>query len=341
MAFGLLPLAISAASLMAAAAARGKTEKKLKKARGLTKREAGKVTSAEKAEKKAKKKAKKAAAIAKREAKKAARAKQEAKKARRAAKAAKPEKKKKKKKAKKKPAGKDGYKVSLTDAEKKKRKKKKKLPKPESDKKKKKKKAKKKRKGKKGADISAKSAAQQLYSYVTRTINAGNVRMLGSKGKPNKEVERLQEAMGKIKSDGIYGPATRARGRELIGREYPTRTGSAPKPDPKRKAAPAPDPKTWPSGDIPEDDDDDDDDQDDDQDDDNGRSAIRAAGDLWLYVDGLGTRGRAKALGYRGRPNQIVLTAQEDMGGIATDGIYGPGTRARGKELTGKTFKPR
>lgn len=191
-------------------------------------------------------------------------------------------------------------------------------------------------------------AADKLYSYVVRMIQAGKASRLGTKGRPNKTVKALQDDMGRIRDDGIYGPDTRKRGKELLGREFPrrrrvrrTRTPAAiekraPKPTPPEpedviltSVAPAaaveveteavtvePEPEE-------------------------GRTATRAANDLYLYVRGIGTSGRARALGYKGHPNQTVKDAQADMGGLDDDGIYGPATRARGKELTGQTFPAR
>lgn len=69
-----------------------------------------------------------------------------------------------------------------------------------------------------------------------------------------------------------------------------------------------------------------------------GRSAEQAARDLYRYVTILETRPRR--WGDRKNRNPTIKAAQEDMGLVA-DGIYGPGTRQRGKELLGKTFPAR
>lgn len=70
------------------------------------------------------------------------------------------------------------------------------------------------------------------------------------------------------------------------------------------------------------------------------RSPEKAALDLLEYATAAINAGRARTLGSKGAPNQVVQDAQRDMG-ITADGIYGPATRAKGKQLTGKTFPAR
>jgi hypothetical protein len=62
---------------------------------------------------------------------------------------------------------------------------------------------------------------------------------------------------------------------------------------------------------------------------------------LYTYALREIREGRASGLGTKGAPNARVKAAQDGMGKLAPDGIYGDKTRARGKELTGKTFPER
>lgn len=67
-------------------------------------------------------------------------------------------------------------------------------------------------------------AARQLHAYVTALLRLPlGARMLGHKGSPNAKVRELQLRMGGLLADGIYGPATRARGQALIGIPFPGR----------------------------------------------------------------------------------------------------------------------
>jgi hypothetical protein len=59
----------------------------------------------------------------------------------------------------------------------------------------------------------------------------------------------------------------------------------------------------------------------------------------WVY-DQATTNPRWN-FGTKARPNAELAKAQADMGGIAADGIYGPATKARGKQLIGRTFPAR
>ena len=203
--------------------------------------------------------------------------------------------------------------------------------------------------------LGPRAAAQQLFRYVAGVISAGKASTLGTKGNPNPEVKRLQLAMGGIRGDGIYGPATRARGKELLGREFPARRRrrSVPEPptavrqppsprlepEPERLPPPAPEEEEEPEEEAPEyepavlteleppel----------------SQRSPKRAALDLLLYVRNIGSTGRAAALGYKNHPSQMVKDAQRDMGDLIDDGIYGNKTRARGKALTQQRFPAR
>jgi hypothetical protein len=75
------------------------------------------------------------------------------------------------------------------------------------------------------------------------------------------------------------------------------------------------------------------------------RAPQTAAADLLSYVQSvlrLPSAQHAAGFGYKDHPNEVVRAAQRDMaGGIAADGIYGPGSRARGKALIGKDFPAR
>jgi len=192
-------------------------------------------------------------------------------------------------------------------------------------------------------ELKPRQAAKELYSYVSQMIGAGRARELGDKRDRNGKVKRLQKFMGRLVEDGIYGNKTRARGKELLGRDFPARTPKlAPrplpvlpreaKPKPKRKptvlleeeellvsVAPLP-PKRKAKAE---------------------RTPKAAARDLFEYVDTLGGKGRSAALGFKGNPNRTVLDAQTDMGELKKDGIYGNKTRRRGRALIGKRFPPR
>jgi len=65
------------------------------------------------------------------------------------------------------------------------------------------------------AAISPKDAAQALANYAKQKLAAGQGAQLGVKGKPSATVRDYQAKMGNITADGIYGPATRARGQQL------------------------------------------------------------------------------------------------------------------------------
>jgi hypothetical protein len=192
-------------------------------------------------------------------------------------------------------------------------------------------------------------AAEALYSYVTARIRSGQAATLGDKSQPNEVVRDAQRDMRKIATDGIYGPKTMARGKELLGKPFPPRTlqlpakpaepfkvppkaAPAPKPAPAPKApakpaAPtaskpaAPPPATEPVRRAPE----------------------QAARELLAYVKAAlasGT-GLATKLGTKATPSATVRDAQRDMGQITADGIYGPATRERGRALISTPFPPR
>lgn len=71
------------------------------------------------------------------------------------------------------------------------------------------------------------------------------------------------------------------------------------------------------------------------------RAPQKAAQDLLAYVKPILAAKKGSELGTKGAPNPFVKSAQIDMGGVAADGIYGPDTRARGKQLLNVTFPAR
>lgn len=190
------------------------------------------------------------------------------------------------------------------------------------------------------ADVEAargpKDAARELLSYVAPLIRSNNLDALGSKEAPNTIIRAMQSDMRKVIADGVYGPKTQARGKELLGVEFPARAGgkrivpkqaqpsAAAKPKPP---APAPlppalaelkPPAAPPSLDVPV----------------SEHSPKEAAEALWLYLNGPNPD-----RGHKGNPSEIVRAAQRDMaGGLKADGMYGPKTAARAQQLTGKAF---
>lgn len=202
------------------------------------------------------------------------------------------------------------------------------------------------------AGRSPKDAARELLSYVSPLIRSGQLDALGSKDAPNTIVQALQRDMkGKLVADGVYGPKTAARGKELLGLEFPQRVAPkriVPKQPPPSAATPAPPivdfaqsaaappsaaptptpapgasltpPAPPPALDthVAE------------------HSPKEAAEALYLYVTGP-----SPDFGAKGHPSDIIKQAQLHMGKLTADGIYGPKTEARGKALTGKKFPPR
>jgi hypothetical protein len=70
------------------------------------------------------------------------------------------------------------------------------------------------------AVVSAKVAAAELYDYVTRVER--DPRKWGDRRGGNPRIAESQGLMG-LTPDGIYGPRTRARGKELLGKSFPPR----------------------------------------------------------------------------------------------------------------------
>jgi peptidoglycan hydrolase-like protein with peptidoglycan-binding domain len=177
-------------------------------------------------------------------------------------------------------------------------------------------------------------AAQDLYNYVTELVRADRGAELGSASKPNATVRDAQRDMKLVTADGIYGTKTRARGKELLGREFPARESktrgqplaSSTKPTPAKAvvipphAAPAvvlehapaaePPPPSQPVA---------------------PHSPRESAEAMYVYVSAP-----SSDLGSKKKPNATIRAAQKAMGGLTADGIYGPKTRARIHTLTGR-----
>lgn len=104
-------------------------------------------------------------------------------------------------------------------------------------------------------DVKPKDAATSLYKFVSLKIRKEEFGALGTKAKPSVKVRRDQRAMRNLKTDGIYGDKTRARGTELLGKPFPARRiqrkDALPPPEPKpivfQDTAPAPDPQQPPA----------------------------------------------------------------------------------------------
>ncbi len=118
-----------------------------------------------------------------------------------------------------------------------------------------------------------------------------------------------------VKADGLWGPKTRAAAARVLRVAESTLPEYAAKFGPKpAKAEVLPAPKAT-------------------------RTPVQAASDLYNYVTKINTA--ASTWGTKTRPNDTIKRAQADMGQLVADGIYGPGTRARGKALLGKAFPER
>jgi hypothetical protein len=157
-------------------------------------------------------------------------------------------------------------------------------------------------------------AARELYSLVVPLIRDGNLDALGTNAQPSQAIAILQRDMRVIKSDGIYGPKTAARGKELLGREFPPRTAPANRRVSATPATPAPQAPKVAIRYSPE----------------------QAAEALYLLVTHPPVDWGSKKL-----PNSLIEAAQHDMGELVADGVYGPKTQARGTKLTGHKFPAR
>jgi hypothetical protein len=154
-------------------------------------------------------------------------------------------------------------------------------------------------------------AARELYALVVPLIRDGNLDALGTNDQPSQQIAILQRDMRGLKSDGVYGPKTAARGKELLGREFPSRSAPA-----NRRVAMTPAPAA-PKVEI-------------------RYSPEQAAEALYLLVTHAPVDWGTKA-----RPNSLIEAAQHDMGELVADGVYGPRTQARGTKLTAKKFPAR
>ncbi len=166
-------------------------------------------------------------------------------------------------------------------------------------------------------------AAAGLYTYLT--VTETRPRRWGNRRRANRRIMAFQERMGRLTADGIYGTKTRARGYVLTGRKFPARVSSrrtqtTPPPSIQDSAPQAAAEQAAAELSSAADD------------------AVAAA-ELYRYVTVTETRPRR--WGNRRRPNEEIKLLQQRMGGLSADGIYGPKTRARGLELTGKKFPPR
>jgi peptidoglycan hydrolase-like protein with peptidoglycan-binding domain len=180
------------------------------------------------------------------------------------------------------------------------------------------------------ASRSPRQAATDLYTYVTQAMRQGLDAPLGSKSKPDDYLAACQRDMRLIASDGIYGPKTAARGKELIGREFPPRNAtkrrvslnasvinSLPAATASVLSLPPPEPPPLQSS-VAE------------------TSPREAAAALFELVTHPPVSWGSKAA-----PNPLIRGAQRDMGGLVADGVYGPKTQARGAILLGRSFPAR
>jgi hypothetical protein len=67
------------------------------------------------------------------------------------------------------------------------------------------------------------AAAQELFNYAREVLSKSKGYLLGTKAAPSRLVQDAQTDMGEIAADGIYGPATRDRGKALLGKTFPAR----------------------------------------------------------------------------------------------------------------------
>ena len=70
-------------------------------------------------------------------------------------------------------------------------------------------------------------AANDLYAYAKAVLAAKEGWKLGTRDKPSETVRSAQADMGELTADGIYGPKTKARGKALTGKDFPTRVANS------------------------------------------------------------------------------------------------------------------
>lgn len=173
---------------------------------------------------------------------------------------------------------------------------------------------------------SSRQAAQVLRDYANAAFQRGDADALGTKAHPSEVVRAAQRDMKLLTADGVYGPKTAARGKELLGIEFPNRARmKAPAAAPKAPPAPAPRPITELAPPVPP------------------ATAVahhsplEAANALLMLLQSS----TQATWGTKASPNALIQQAQHDMGGLTADGIYGAKTQARGRTLTGKSFPTR
>jgi hypothetical protein len=160
-------------------------------------------------------------------------------------------------------------------------------------------------------------AARELLNLVSPLIRAGRLAELGTKEAPSDEIANLQRDMRGLKSDGIYGPKTQARGKELLGIEFPSRSGSKRRAQAQPLPAAPPAPASLATLEVQ-------------------RAPQEAAHALYELVTTPPVH-----WGSTESPNADIRRAQQDMGRIAADGIYGPKTQARAAALLRQSFPAR
>lgn len=174
----------------------------------------------------------------------------------------------------------------------------------------------------------AQDAARDLYAYVVPLVRDNKQLELGTKAAPSDYIAACQRDMRLITSDGIYGPATVKRGKELLGREFPTRNptnkrvtlaATAPQPAAAKPVLMAP--IAPPGVDTPV----------------AKYSPQEAATALYIYL----TSGKLDNWGTKAAPNDTIRRAQKDMGSLVADGVYGANTQKRGAALTKLPFPAR
>jgi hypothetical protein len=151
---------------------------------------------------------------------------------------------------------------------------------------------------------STKQAAEDLYTLAASLVRSNRGDELGTSLHPNEKVRAAQTDMrGNLKADGVYGPKTMARGKELLGKPFPNRNSTVkalPAPAPKPTAA-APKPAPKPTD----------------------KTNAAKALDFYL-MDG----GRAKA----------TIADQQWTLGLDADGDPGPKTRAAVQSALGRAL---
>jgi hypothetical protein len=163
---------------------------------------------------------------------------------------------------------------------------------------------------------SPREAARALLNYVQPLVRAGRLAELGSKEAPNDTIANAQRDMRGIASDGVYGPRTAARGKELLGVAFPSRSGV------KRRVSPAappppPAPDSLATMSLQ-------------------RAPQEAAAELYELVTHPPIQ-----WGTRAQPNEQIRRLQLELQRLTADGVYGPKTQARAAALLRQAFPAR